>query len=65
MTPQELHAAIDARRKADGLKWWQVAVALDVTEDVIRKARRGEHSQRLSEQAPAWLERLPDQPREE
>ncbi len=65
MTPRELYAALDARRRALGWAWWQVAVALDVTEDSIRKARRGEYSQRLYERAPAWLERLPGQPREE
>ena len=54
MTPQELHAALDAARGRT--PWWQVAYELDVSENAIRAMRRGVPSPRVAERAPAWLE---------
>lgn len=57
MTPQELHAAIDAARRARGLVWWQVAVQLDVGVRTLNRLRHGEHSQAVNVRGPAWLAR--------
>ncbi len=66
MTPQELHAAIDARRKAAGLKWWQVSLQADVSEPALRATRRRPPGPVVRAKAEAWLAgRLPGQPREE
>lgn len=56
MTPQELHAALDARRQALRVPWWVVAVDLDITEDVLHKLRHGVPSPAVAARAPAWLE---------
>lgn len=57
VTPQRLHAELDARRRALGLKWWQVAVALDIGEDRLRRVRTGQLSAALRDRATAWLEK--------
>lgn len=57
MTPQELHAAIDDRRRERELKWWQVAVAMDVSDCALRRMRNGAHSQAVAERAQRWLDR--------
>lgn len=57
VTPQQLWAALDARRRALGWAWWQVAVALDIGEDRLRRVRRGLLSDALRDRAAAWLER--------
>lgn len=64
MTPQELAAALQARRHELGLKWWQVHVQINVSDDAVRRMRRGLLSQATRERAEAWL-RLPGQPRTE
>ncbi|MGW4426620.1 hypothetical protein [Streptosporangium sp. NPDC004631] len=61
VTPQRLHAELDARRRGLGLKWWQVAVALDIGEDRLRRVRTGQLSDALRDRATAWLEKTADQ----
>lgn len=65
MTPQELFAAIDAVRLERGLKWWQVAVQLDISPARVRELCRGVRSPGVAERAPAWLERHTGPPRTE
>lgn len=65
MTPAQLYAALDARRRELGLAWWQVAVALDVNQVSIRQMHHGLHCQAVTERAPQWLERRPVPPRTE
>ncbi|MGW6502936.1 hypothetical protein [Nonomuraea angiospora] len=57
MTPQQLHAELDARRRELGLRWWQVAVELDVSLCLLSGLRRGVQSQAVRERAPEWLAR--------
>ena len=55
MTPQELHAAIDARRKTLGWPWWKVSVALDVSLTTIDKLKRGRPGIGWRQRAEEWL----------
>lgn len=57
MTPQELHAALEDRRRTDGLKRWQLAVALDISLGRLGEMRNGTCSPALRERAETWLER--------
>jgi hypothetical protein len=66
VTPQRLHAELDARRHELGVKawpWWRVAIALDISVDNLRKVRHGHLSPALRARAVAWLERKPAPPR--
>jgi hypothetical protein len=69
MTPQELHAALDARRREFGMFWWQVEIAVQApAPSTIRQMRNGTVSGPLRGRAEAWLEetaRKQDLPREE
>ena len=56
MTPQELHAALDARRRALRLPWWRVAIDLDITESNLHAMAGGRLSRPLRARAIAWLE---------
>ncbi len=55
MTPQELHAALDALRKERRLFWWQIAVKADVSEIDLRQLRHGRRGGYYK--ALAWLEK--------
>lgn len=55
MTPQELYAALDARRLERGWPWWKVAIALEVSVERVRWMRRGVVSERLRARAEKWL----------
>ncbi|MEV0968493.1 hypothetical protein [Microtetraspora glauca] len=68
MTPQELHAALDARRRELGMKWWQVEMAVQApAPSSIRRMRDGTLSAALRVRVEAWLEtgRLPGPQRKE
>ncbi|MDF5758580.1 hypothetical protein [Spongiactinospora sp. TRM90649] len=55
MTPQELHALLDERRRELGLRWWQIAVQADVTQQRLRLLRHGTCSPRMRARAEEWL----------
>lgn len=55
MTPQELHAAIDAARQEKGWPWWKISVALDVSAERVRLMQRGVVSSGLRARAEEWL----------
>lgn len=55
MTPQELHAALDAARRERGLVWWKVAVQVGTDEATLRALKRGQTT--AYHKALAWLER--------
>lgn len=57
MTPQELHAALDERRKALGWPWWKVAAAVDISSERLRPMRYGVLSPALRERCEEWLRR--------
>ncbi|MBO3751572.1 hypothetical protein J5X84_36330 [Streptosporangiaceae bacterium NEAU-GS5] len=62
MTPQELHAAIDAVRREERLVWWQVAVQADTGEAPLRALKRG--SMTAYQPGLVWLERHTNPSRE-
>lgn len=55
MTPQQLHAAIDARRRALNLPWWRVAVLLDISRSSLDQLKHGCLSEGLRARAEEWL----------
>ena len=57
MTPEQLHADVDARRRELGLKWWQADVGADALER-LRKRVLGDGTR---EQLVAWLRRTQTQ----
>lgn len=58
MTPQELHAAIDAcRQHGRRTPWWQVAVQADLSIGQLERLKKGGGSQTVLDRAAAWLER--------
>lgn len=66
MTPQELHAALDARRRGLGWKWWQVEIAIGApAASTVRLMRLGAVSADVRARAEAWLERRQAQPQKE
>lgn len=68
MTPQELHKALDDRRRELGWKWWQVEIAIQApASSTIRQMRNGAVSAPMQQRAEEWLEtgRRPDPPRKE
>lgn len=65
MTPQQLRAELDARRRELGLKWWQVAVQADVGTDALDRLRNGVAGERTRQRLTAWLERRQTPPRKE
>ncbi|MGP3917647.1 hypothetical protein [Nonomuraea sp. 10N515B] len=64
MTPEQLHAAVDARRRELGLKWWQIAVQADVSASALERLRNGVVGDRTREQLAAWLRRRQTPPKE-
>lgn len=57
MTGQELHAALNDRRQALGLAWWQVAIQLDIAITGIHRIKDDRAGADLRRRATAWLER--------
>lgn len=57
MTPEQLHAALDARRRERGLMWWQVAVEMDVGPSTLERARYGQASAATLRKGAEWLRR--------
>ncbi|WP_431897853.1 hypothetical protein [Nonomuraea sp. bgisy101] len=57
MTPQELAAAIETRRRELGLTLWRLAVQMDVGEDAIRRLRHGGAGDDIRDRAEEWLRR--------
>lgn len=57
MTPQELHTAVDARRRERELKWWQVAVQVDTSVATLNRLRRGAGGPVLLAAVRGWLDR--------
>lgn len=55
MTPQEVHAALDARRQTLGWPWWRLAVRLDTDGHAFEVMKRGSLSKRLRGRAEEWL----------
>ncbi|WP_433445681.1 hypothetical protein [Nonomuraea sp. CA-141351] len=56
MTPAELWAALNARRRECGLLLWQVALQLDVGEDAVHRLRSGSAGPEMRRRVMAWLE---------
>ena len=65
MTPPELYAAMNLRRRALGLAWWEVAVAVDTGDATLRAIKYGRLSGPVRRRVLAWLARRPDPPRKE
>ncbi|MGI5286603.1 hypothetical protein ACQEVF_25145 [Nonomuraea polychroma] len=61
MTPEQLHAELDARRRELGLKWWQA----DVSASALERLRNGVVGDRTRERLAAWLRRRQTPPRKE
>lgn len=58
MTPAQLYAALDERRRQEGLKIWQLAVELDCTHNQLSRMRWGSAvADEVRERAEAWLRR--------
>lgn len=55
MTPEEMHAALDARRQELHWPWWKVAVKLNCDTTTFSQMRRGHLSRRMRERAEEWL----------
>ncbi|MFI7114011.1 hypothetical protein ACIBK9_47375 [Nonomuraea sp. NPDC050227] len=55
MTPEEMYAAVDARRQELDLPWWRIAIQLQCTSDQVRWMRRGHVSKPLRARVEAWL----------
>ncbi len=53
MTPQELYAAVDARRRELGLAWWQVSVKCDAGYTALARLKDGGRG--AYDAAMAWL----------
>lgn len=57
MTPAQLYAALDTRRRELGLVWWQVAIQADVDSRTLARIRYGTASQATRERCEEWLRR--------
>ncbi|KAB8186929.1 hypothetical protein FH608_046425 [Nonomuraea phyllanthi] len=55
MTPQQLHAALDERRRTLGLPWWRVAIQLQISGVFLNRMRHGHLSKPLRARVEAWL----------
>lgn len=55
MTPQQLYALVDERRRELGLPLWRVAVQLQVSTNYLGCMRRGHVSAPLRARVEAWL----------
>ncbi|HXG03247.1 MAG TPA: hypothetical protein VNO23_07560 [Candidatus Binatia bacterium] len=57
MTPLELYAAVDARRRQLGLLWWEVEVQADISNTQRERLRAGRPSAVTRRRVEEWLRR--------